>query len=143
MLLPGYPHPIALTIDVGIDPDGLTLSELHSSLPTEPADGGRIRVLPGQRADRDLVLRLRYGADDVTDSLLLVPDADGDEGTYQLTVLPPKSSASPSPRDLVLLLDHSASMGGWKMSAARRARRASSTRSAAPTGSPCSRSATE
>ncbi|MBI2703602.1 MAG: DUF4349 domain-containing protein [Mycobacterium sp.] len=121
VLLPGYPHPIALTIDVGIDPDGLTLSELHSSLPTEPADGGRIRVLPGQRADRDLVLRLRYGADDVTDSLLLVPDADGDEGTYQLTVLPPKSSASPSPRDLVLLLDHSASMGGWKMSAARRA----------------------
>ncbi|WP_205873637.1 DUF4349 domain-containing protein [Mycobacterium camsae] len=121
VLLPGFARPVALTIDVGIDPAGLTLSEVRSSLPTEPADGGRIRIVPGQRADRDLVLRLRYGADDITDSLLLIPDADGEEGTYQLTVLPPPSGASLRPRDLVLLLDHSASMGGWKMSSARRA----------------------
>lgn len=121
VLLPGFPHPVPLTIDVGIDPAGLTLSEVRSSLPTEPTEDGRIRVLPGHRADRDLVLRLRYAADDFTDSLVLVPDADGDEGTYQLTVLPPNSVAPARPRDLVLLLDHSASMGGWKLLAARRA----------------------
>lgn len=124
VLLPGFPHPIALTIDVGIDPAGLTLSGVRSNLPTEPAGDGRIRVLPGQRADRDVVLRLRYAPDDFTDTLLLVPDADGDEGTYQLTVLAPESTTifqPPRPRDLVLLLDHSASMGGWKLVAARRA----------------------
>jgi Ca-activated chloride channel family protein len=124
VLLPGFPHPIALTVDIGIDPAGLTLSDVRSSLPTEPSGGGRIRVLPGQRADRDLVLRLRYAVDDFTDTLLLVPDTDGDEGTYQLTVLPPESTSifqPPRPRDLVLLLDHSASMSGWKMTAARRA----------------------
>lgn len=120
VLLRGFPRPIPLTIDVGVDPAGMTLSEIQSSLPTEITDNGRIRVLPGGRADRDFVLRLRYATDDLTDSLVLVPDAVGDEGTYQLTVLPPKSSAPARPRDLALLLDCSASMGGWKIAAARR-----------------------
>jgi len=123
VLLPGFPHPTPLTVDIGIDTAGATLSDVRSSLPTETTDDGRIRVVPGQHADRDLVLRLRYAEDAFSDSLLLVPDADGDEGTYQLTVLPPESTSTfqPRPRDLVLLLDHSASMSGWKMVAARRA----------------------
>ena len=121
VLLPGFPQPIPVAIDVGIDPAGLTLAEVRSNLPTESTADGRIRVLPGQRADRDLVLRLRYAIEDITDALVLVPDAAGDEGTYQLTVLPPTSTAAPPrPRDLVLLLDRSSSMGGWKMLAARR-----------------------
>ncbi|OSC38464.1 DUF4349 domain-containing protein [Mycobacterium decipiens] len=121
VLLAGFARPVPLAIDVGIDPAGLTLSEVRSNLHAVATDDGRIRVEPGARANRDFVLRLRYGAQDLTDSLVLVPDADGDEGTYQLTVLPPASTAPPRPRDLVLVLDRSSSMAGWKMAAARRA----------------------
>ena len=112
VLLPGFPHPVPLAIEVGIDPAGLTLSEVRSSLHAVSTEDGRIRVQPGERANRDFVLRLRYGAEGFTNSLVLVPDAKGDEGTYQLTVLPPASSAPPRPRDLVLVLDRSGSMAG-------------------------------
>src|SRR4051794_8578684 len=115
VLLPGFPYPVPLTIDIGIDAAGLTLSEVRSSLSTETCDDGRIRVLPGEKVNQDLVLRLRYGTAHPTDSLVMSPDADGEEGTYQLTVLPPVSSAPPRPRDVVLLLDSSGSMNGWKM----------------------------
>jgi len=121
VLLPGFPNPLRLSIDVGVDPGGLPLGAVRSSLHTVVEDGGRIRVRPGERADRDFVLRLAYGAADESAALVTVADGEGDEGTFQLTVLPPAGAGQPRPRDVVLLLDRSGSMRGWKMVAARRA----------------------
>ncbi|MGH3680350.1 MAG: VIT domain-containing protein [Natronosporangium sp.] len=121
VLLPGFPHPVRLGIEVTLDPAGLPLTGARASLPVEDTDSGW-RVQPGQRADQDFVLRLRYG-DPVhaSHALAVCPDPDGDEGTFQLTLLPPTSAAPPRPRDVVLVLDRSGSMRGWKMAAARRA----------------------
>ncbi|HLL68514.1 MAG TPA: VIT domain-containing protein [Micromonosporaceae bacterium] len=121
VLLPGFPHPVALGIEVAIDPAGLALGAVRSSLHAVTTDDGVVRVQPGERANRDFVLRLAYGAAQQTAALSLTPDADGQEGTYELTVLPAAGSAPPRPRDVVLVLDRSGSMGGWKMVAARRA----------------------
>jgi Ca-activated chloride channel family protein len=121
VLLPGFPDPVRLGIEVSLDPGGLPLAEARCSLPVE-ATGEGWRVRPGQRADQDFVLRLQYG-DPVhaSHALTLAPDPAGREGTFQLTVLPPTGAAPPQPRDVVLVLDRSGSMRGWKMAAARRA----------------------
>ncbi|GAB3857590.1 VIT domain-containing protein [Dactylosporangium cerinum] len=119
VLLPGFPNPLRLGITVDIDPAGLPLGEVRSSLHTVHQTERTVTVVPGARADRDFVLRLAYGSGEA--GLALVPDSTGEEGTYRLTVLPPASQAPPKPKDVVLLLDRSGSMGGWKMVAARRA----------------------
>ncbi|WNV84688.1 VIT domain-containing protein [Umezawaea sp. Da 62-37] len=117
VLLPGFPNPVTLSIGVDIDPAGLDLGEVRSSLHTVTGEGNHLSVVPGERADRDFVLRLAYTGHGT--SAVCVPD--GEEGTYQLTVLPPAAVTAVRPRDVVLLLDRSGSMGGWKMVAARRA----------------------
>jgi Ca-activated chloride channel family protein len=119
VLLPGFPNPLRLSIEVDVDPAGLELGEVRSSLHTVTEQSGKLRIAPGERADRDFVLRLAYAAG--AESAVAVPDDDGEQGTYQLVVLPPEPLAPPRPKDVVLLLDRSGSMGGWKMVAARRA----------------------
>jgi len=129
VLLPGFPNPIRLEIRAEIDPAGLELGEVRSSLHTvveeeRDGDGGRVRVVraqPGERANRDFVLRLRTGSEAVTTSVAAVPDREGREGTFALTLLPPAGADTGRPRDLVFVLDRSGSMAGWKMVAARRA----------------------
>jgi Ca-activated chloride channel homolog len=125
VLLPGFPNPVDLAIRVRIDPAGLDLGAVRSSLHAvveEAGDGVRtVRVEPGERANRDFVLRLRTGADAVTTAVTAVEDAGGGHGTFALTLLPPVGDGTVVPRDLVFVLDRSGSMGGWKMVAARRA----------------------
>jgi Ca-activated chloride channel family protein len=125
VLLPGFPNPIRLSVTVDIDKGTLPLAGISSSLhatATEDAPTGlRVRLNPAERADRDFLLRLRYGTDDaISTSLSVLADGD-DGGTFALTVLPPTIEATARGRDVVLVLDRSGSMGGWKMVAARRA----------------------
>ncbi|HUS67515.1 MAG TPA: VWA domain-containing protein, partial [Kofleriaceae bacterium] len=125
VLLPGYPNPVRLSLHVDLDPAGLPISQLRSSLHavTDAANGERrsLAVQPGERLDRDFVLRWTLGDGAVRTSLLVAPDADGEGASFALTVLPPEPAAAERPRDVVVVLDRSGSMGGWKMVAARRA----------------------
>lgn len=123
VLLPGFPNPVRLAVSADIDPAGLPLTQIRSALHvvSEEGEGERttVRLQPGERLDRDFILRLDFAPRESA-ALSLIPDEPGEEGTFRLTVLP-SGEAGPKPRDVVLVLDRSGSMHGWKMVAARRA----------------------
>ncbi len=125
VLLPGFPNPVRLGLAVEIPFTGFPVHDLRSSLHTiieeETSSGRRLKVLPGERLDRDFILRFRIAEERITTHLAAQPDGSGAEGTFLLTLVPPGSRAPQRPRDVVFVLDRSGSMGGWKMVAARRA----------------------
>jgi Ca-activated chloride channel homolog len=128
-LVPGGTNRVRLSLTVRLDPAGMTVGDLRSSLHAVTVAGElpgpvTIAVHPGERLDRDFILRYRTtGGQAPQVSALAVPDSlDGAEGgTYVVTVMPPAGPGTATARDVVLLLDRSGSMGGWKMVAARRA----------------------
>jgi Ca-activated chloride channel homolog len=126
VLLSGFPNPVCFSLVVDLHAAGMPVSELRSSLHTvvieQSQDSWHCCVQPGERLDRDFILRFRVADQAIRTSLILHADAEGDEGTFLLTIVPPAGQAAAlQPRDVVFVLDRSGSMGGWKMIAARRA----------------------
>ena len=120
VLLPGFPNPVRLAISLSVA--GLDGAELGCSLPTVADGAGRWRVLPGQRLDRDCIVRWKARGESLAVRALAAPGAADGGTTLALSVIPPQAQAAAQPpRDVVVLLDRSGSMSGWKMVAARRA----------------------
>ncbi len=130
VLLPGFPNPVALTLEVELDSMGLVLSgtpeeqlsvSLHSVI-VEESVPWRVRLQPGERLNRDFILRFPVAAESVQTSLITSPDEGQKAETFALTLVPPAiEPGAQTPRDVVIVLDRSGSMRGWKMVVARRA----------------------
>jgi Ca-activated chloride channel family protein len=125
-LLPGFPNPIDLRIAVELMEGDLPVSNVRSSLhavTVDEKDGRRhIEIQPGERVNRDFILRFDVADEDVRTGLTYARDPEGDQGTFMVTLVPPsEGQGEEQPRDIVFVLDRSGSMGGWKMVAARRA----------------------
>ena len=94
VLLAGFPNPVRLSLEVELHDGGVPAHDLRCSLHAvgdEPGEGcRRIRLHPGERLDRDFILRFRLGDATIQSTLTLHPDAsDRTEGTFALTVVPP------------------------------------------------------
>lgn len=88
---------------------------------SETEQGWELRNAPGTDLNADLVARFGLRPQQAR-ALLAADHDDPGQGTWQAVVTPPEGARDQvGPRRLVLALDRSGSMSGWKMVAARRA----------------------
>lgn len=126
VLLPGYPYPVKLDIQVSL-PSEIAKPFCNLPIVASGSAGSHAgwHVHPGQKLDRDFIVRFKVAAPAVTSMLMISPDAgDPTMGTLSITVVPPLPGAAKvqnKPRRIVFVLDRSGSMEGWKLVAARRA----------------------
>ena len=137
VLLPGFPNPLRLSLEVEIDPAGLGPQEgdwcerIRASLHSVVVDQGppwTVRLQPDERLDRDFILRFPVAGEALQTVLLCSPREADRPGTFALTLVPPaideraaRAPCTHGRRDVAIVLDRSGSMQGWKMVAARRA----------------------
>jgi Ca-activated chloride channel family protein len=124
VLLPGSPNPVRLSLEVavhhaGVAPDSLR-APLHAVDALAEPRVTRVRLLPGERLDRDFILRYRLLSAGARSHAFVATDAAGGEGTWQLCFTPPEAGPR-RPLDVAFLLDRSGSMKGWKLGVARAA----------------------
>ena len=125
VLLPGRRNPVRLSLEVSIAGAGLRIepprSSLHAVVVQDDGDEYRVRLEPGERLDRDFILRWKVAGDALQSSALWTPDVNGEGATLSVLLVPELPRGVSRSRDVVFLLDRSGSMDGWKMVAARRA----------------------
>ncbi len=140
--LPGFASPIDLRLVVDMDFGQLACaadwvqclkSSLHTALldthlgDAEGAKRCRVQLLPGERVNRDFILRGRvldaHTSSSVVCETVDISTTDGAGTTpittFAVTIVPPRSTST-GPRQMVCLLDNSGSMSDWKIDAARR-----------------------
>jgi Ca-activated chloride channel homolog len=129
VLLPGLASPVRLSLrarlsGLGLAPDAVR-SSLHAVTWGAGGDGAvEVSLQPGERLDRDVVLRFGVAGLAARTIAAAAPDEeDPATGTWQVTVVPPRAGpgGAPRTRDVIVVLDRSGSMHGWKIAAARRA----------------------
>lgn len=125
VLLRGFPNPVDLSLEVRLDARAAPISNLRASLHTVSTveqDGVyTVRLQPGERLNRDFILRFNLLPDALQTHALLAPDPDKpDEGTLLTLVYPPAQQERIPLSAVVFVLDRSGSMGGWKIDAAKR-----------------------
>jgi Ca-activated chloride channel family protein len=129
VLLPGLASPVRLALrarvaGLALAPDAIR-SSLHAVVTTADGDGSlEVALRPGEQLNRDVVLRFPVAGEATATIAAVASDAeDPTAGTWQVTVVPPRAERrdAPAGRDVVVVLDRSGSMHGWKVTAARRA----------------------
>jgi Ca-activated chloride channel family protein len=74
-------------------------SSLHAVVENGQGAGARsVELRPGERLDRDFILRWALGDGAVRTSLVVAPDRDGQGASFALTVLPPEVGTEASGR---------------------------------------------
>jgi Ca-activated chloride channel family protein len=129
VLLPGLASPVRLAlrarlVGLGLTPDAIRPS-LHAVVRTTDGDGAvEVALRPGGRLDRDVILRFPVAQAATRTIAAVAPDdEDPTTGTWHVTVVPPRTAHRDTAqgRDVIVVLDRSGSMHGWKIAAARRA----------------------